>query len=332
MIWFAWRQFRTQTLIAAGCLVATAVVLLAAGRSLADLYHASGISTCRTNCSVLVNAFLNDTSGYGSLYELATNVLYVVPVLIGVFWGAPMIARELEAGTHRLVWNQSVTRTRWLLTKLGFAGLVAVATTGLLSLVISWFGRPFDEIGTERIDPGQFGARGFVPVAYALFAFVLGVTAGMLIRRTVPAMAATLVGYVAVLAPMPLWIRAHLLPVSHATPALDPDAIHGLTLSPRGMQVHADADIPGGWQLSNQTITPDGREFTGGADAAQHCSGSTSAQECIRWLGTQHLRLDIAYQPATHFWPLQWLESSIFVTLALALAAFCLWWTRRRLS
>ena len=54
---------------------------------------------------------------------LGTGLAYVVPAVIGIFWGAPMIAREIEAGTYRLVWTQSITRTRWLVSKLGVAGI-----------------------------------------------------------------------------------------------------------------------------------------------------------------------------------------------------------------
>ena len=55
---------------------------------------------------------------------LITLVL-VVPALIGMFWGAPLIAHELETGTFRLAWTQSVSRRRWLLVKMGLVGLAA---------------------------------------------------------------------------------------------------------------------------------------------------------------------------------------------------------------
>ena len=71
--------------------------------------------------------------------------MLVLPALIGLFWGAPLIARELEAGTHRLVWNQSVTRTRWLAVKLGLLGLAAIAAAGLGSLAVDWWSDPLDK-------------------------------------------------------------------------------------------------------------------------------------------------------------------------------------------
>ena len=132
-----------------------------------------------------------------------TAVVLVLPALIGVFWGAPLIARELEAGTHRLVWNQSITRTRWLAVKLGLVGLAAVTAAGLRQLRGGLVVRP-DRQGRRRCrgrprawTPLLFGARGIVPIGYAAFAFALGVTVGMLVRRTVPAMAITLAVFVA---------------------------------------------------------------------------------------------------------------------------------------
>src|SRR4029453_7285318 len=74
-----------------------------------------------------------------------TAVVLLLPALIGLFWGAPLLARELEAGTHRLVWNQSITRTRWLAVKLAVTGLAAMTAAGLGSLVVSWWANPIEK-------------------------------------------------------------------------------------------------------------------------------------------------------------------------------------------
>ena len=71
-------------------------------------------------------------------------VSLLVPALIGIFWGAPLVARELEAGTFRLAWTQSVTRTRWLAVKIALVGLASVLAAGLLSLLVTWWSSPLD--------------------------------------------------------------------------------------------------------------------------------------------------------------------------------------------
>jgi hypothetical protein len=197
-----------------------------------------------------------------------------------------MIARELETGTHLLAWNQSVTRTRWLATKLAIVGGAVAATVGLLSWAVTSWAHRIDDASGDRITPMLFGARGIVPVGFALFAFVLGVTAGMLIRRTVPAMAATLAIYIAAVYSMAEWIRAHLRPASHDTNPLDISSLDGLMISTGNEMTLVGSDsLAGAWVLSNQSITPAGEVFSGPADT-QTCGIDASAHACEEWLGT----------------------------------------------
>jgi hypothetical protein len=256
----------------------------------------------------------------------------VVPALIGSFWGAPLLARELETGTYRLAWNQSVSRSRWLATKLAIVGAAAAATAGLLSWAVTSWAHQIDQAAGDRIIPGLFAARGIVPIGYAVFAFVLGVTAGMLIRRTVPAMAATLAIYSAAVLSMQEWIRAHLRPASHATNPLDTSSLDTLNIGASNqLTVVASDNLPGAWVLSNQTITPSGQVFTGPANP-QYCGADTAPQVCTDWVGSLGLRQDLTYHPADHFWSLQWTETGILIAIAVLLAGFCFWWTRRRLT
>lgn len=332
MIWFTWRQFRTQTWIAVAALAAVGVLLVVTGRSIADAYEAAGVAGCDSDCASAVSTFLRQatTGTNGTVYNLAELTMYLVPALIGIFWGAPLIARELETGTHRLAWNQSVTRTRWLASKLAIIGAAAAAITGLLSWAVTTWAQHVDQAAGDRITPVVFGARGIVPIGYALFAFALGVIAGMLIRRTIPAMAATLAGYLAIVASMQLWIRERLTPADHATSPLNPAELQGMMIQDGSMEVIGPE--PGNaWVLSNQTISPNGQPFTGPADP-QACGPDAGVQACEDWIGTLGLRHEVSYHPTSHFWSLQWIEAGILVALAVALAGFCFWWTRRRLT
>ncbi|HJY04385.1 MAG TPA: ABC transporter permease, partial [Streptosporangiaceae bacterium] len=143
MIWLTWRQFRVQALALLIPLAALAVALIWTEPGLAHLYSANGLNQCAVpgDCGQRTTAFLTavQSSKYPLGYFVGGAVLYLFPAVIGVFWGAPLISRELEAGTFRLAWNQSVTRTRWTLVKLALIGLTAMAIAGLASVLVSWW-------------------------------------------------------------------------------------------------------------------------------------------------------------------------------------------------
>ncbi|WNI34128.1 transporter [Streptomyces sp. ITFR-6] len=290
-------------------------------------------------------AGLHATAGRGIVSQLTGTALYfvggvtvlLVPALIGMFWGAPLVARELESGTHRLAWNQGVTRTRWLLTKIGLTGLTTAAASGLISLAVTWWSGPVDRAvaagGSDntdnfvpRIDPTIFSARGIVPLGYAVFAFVLGVTFGVLIRRTLPAMAATLATYIAVLLPMPLWIRAHLAPSTTVTVPFTHDRAANYFLDSVS---HVDIGRPDIWTVAERTLDATGHPAQSLPPAYADCD---SIKACVDALADAGYRQRVTYQAADSFWTLQWAETGIFLGLAVALAALCARWTRHRLD
>lgn len=181
-------------------------------------------------------------------------LVIVMPGIIGIFWGAPLVAREIEAGTFRLAWTQSVTRTRWLTVKVGVIGLTAMAAAGLLSLMVTWWASPLDRVDMNLF--GLFDQRGIVPIGYAAFAFALGVTAGVVIRRSLPAMAATLVVFVAARLAFVRLVRPHLLAPTVKTLALDPTTIGGYVSAngAPGNLVTNPPNIPNGWIYSDQIV------------------------------------------------------------------------------
>jgi hypothetical protein len=335
MIWFTWRQFRTQTWITVGALAGLSVALIITGLTIADAYDAANIAGCGSDCAAAITNFLTQvkTGISGTVYELANAIMYVVPAVIGIFWGAPLLARELETGTHRLAWNQSVTRTRWLGTKLAVIAAVSAATVGLLSWAVTTWAHRIDAAAGDRITPLVYGARGIVPMGYALFAFILGVTAGMLIRRTVPAMATTLAIYSVAVFSMQEWVRQQLVAASNIINPLDTSSLDGVSINPDTgeMTVFASANLPDAWVLTNQTITDTGQAFTGPFDP-QYCGPDAGFTVCEEWIATLGLRQDLTYHPASNFWPLQWTEAGILTATAVLLTGFCFWWTRRRLT
>jgi len=347
MIWLTWRQFRAQALSTAACLAVLAAVLAITGPHLAHLYATSGLTSCRAHgdCSTLSSEFLDRVKAepvYPALYFTGIGVLLAAPGLIGIFWGAPLVAREIEAGTFRLVWTQSVSRTRWLAVKLALTGLAAMAATALLSLVITWWSSPVFRTGVSpgnlsylnRFSPLVFAASGITPVGYAAFAFVLGVIAGVFARRIAPAMAVTLGIFTLVQIIVPSVVRPHY-PITPARATatitagfLDTSFIgfnNGQMILPLNIP-GALVNLPGALILSNQAITPAGHVFV---LPSTDCQAGT-VQQCMALIASNHLRQLVIYQPASHYWPFQWCEAAIFLALALALAGFGIWWIRHR--
>src|SRR5215469_17153176 len=278
MVWLTWRQFRTQALVAAAALAAFALTLVITGIQVRDRASAAGLYGCDAthSCEHAVSNFINQLRGpYHVLFIVGAMVLYAMPALIGLFWGAPLIAREFETGTYRVAWNQSVSRNRWLAIKLGLVGLAAMVTAGLFSLLITWWASPIDRalsfrpnpgIGVVRMDPTLFGARGIAPIGYAAFALVLGVTLGVLIRRTLPAMAVTLAVFAGIQIVWANWIRPHLISPSVVRAPLGNQINEFMISGPSDkVTVLGVWQQPGAWVLSDKTITPSGNVFTGPA-------------------------------------------------------------------
>ena len=346
MIWLTWRQFRTQAVVVAAGLSAFAILLLVTGPHLVAMYRQSAIGTCRGNCAASAVSFLNalgQDPTYRLVYILGAALVILLPAVIGLFWGAPLIARELETGSFRLAWNQSVTRERWLAVKLGILGLASMAAAGLISFILGWWASPIDQAATLgsaagfqiRFFPALFGARGIAPIGYAAFAFTLGVLVGLIIRRTVPAMAITLAVFAAVQIVVPLAIRPHLITPVRDTTAVTASVIQGLGTNGSGSQLSVFAaapNLPGAWIYSNQVVTASGSTSLGSVPQACRSISPQGFQSCATALAQMHLRQVVVYQPADRYWTFQWLELGIFLTAAILLAWGCFWWVRRRLS
>jgi hypothetical protein len=347
MIWLTWRQFRVQAVIGIAALAAFAVLLAVTGPHLAALYAASGIGSCRGgSCGQLASTFLIQLEApYPLLYSLGVYVILLVPAVIGIFWGAPLVAREFEAGTRHLAWNQSVTRTRWLAVKLTLTGLAAMAVTEGFSLMQGWWAAPIGRavgrggtgtgIAGQRWTAWVFATHGITPLGYAAFAFALGVTAGALIRRTVPAMAVTLAIFAALQLAMPLWIRPHLFTPHHTTTAIGRDiGISSFNVDPQGNFTLTTGSLPGqpgAWILSSGAVNTAGNPV-GTVPACKQAILASSPSSGLDCLASNGIRIAVTYQPASRYWAFQWTETAIYLALALALTGFCFWRLSRRLS
>ncbi|HEU5385502.1 MAG TPA: ABC transporter permease subunit [Streptosporangiaceae bacterium] len=315
MAWVTWRQHRAALAGVAALLGGWAVYLWLAGSS---AYHAYAAATaCHPASSITCGEILSQFDyAYGDPALHAAVLLQVVPALIGAFTGAPVLARELESGTFRYAWTLPFGRWRWALAKLGLLAVAVAAAAGAFGLLFSWFFRPFFADGHETpFAPELFDLRPVALAAWTLAAFAIGALAGLLIRRVVPAIAATLAGYAALAFAAGLYLRQH-----YAAPLL--------TTAP---------DVPGSAWVMSQWWTKGGRFAFGhpSNDLLMRLCPSpgpykqplATVNQCLVQHGYTQWT---SYQPLSRFWSFQWIEGGWLLALSALLIATTIWLVRRR--
>jgi hypothetical protein len=294
MNFLTWRLYRVQWAIAAALVAAFVAVELATGLSVVS-HWPSLAATCRPNVP------LGPDSGCDQIMSAAGNDLRVlsvlVPAIIGILWGAPLVAQEVEAGTRTFAWVQGVTRTRWLLVKSGWLLLAAALVSGVVAALVTWSLGPTNAFRAEAFSSANyFDVQGVVPVGYAVFATALGITAGALLRRLIPAIAVTLGAFIGVRLLVDDVLRQHFMP------AVTTIVSATSTWGPPGL----------GWVLRDTGITK-----------SIPC-GSRSGH-CLETVGQA-----ITYQPGYRYWPFQAIETVLYLVLAAGLLTLALWYIKRR--
>jgi hypothetical protein len=323
MTWVAWRQYRYQGALAAGLFAVLAVVLLFTGLHAAHVWH-SALTGCAKNgsCASLPGSGLSLGSPTFLTLVVATSA---VPLLPGLFWVAPMVAGELEAGTHQFAWTQSITRRRWLAVRVGWLLLAAVVLAGAVSAVVTWWSGPDNALNADAFLANRFDITGIVPAGYAVFAMALGICAGAMLWRTLPAVAVTLAGFTGLRALTAQWLRLHYM-----TPVT---VYYKLTapFAPTGSYLGIAQGIIG---PDGQTAVPnDGVPSYDGVPipaACLHAAATPNPGAALPCLAAHGYRGYLTYQPASRFWAFQGIEAGIFVVLAAILLAVTFWVLQRR--
>jgi hypothetical protein len=330
MAWVTWRQHRIALGGVAVFLGAIAVWLWIAGVQLHHSY-AAAIACHPASSAACQNLIINFQST--NVILKGGFVLQPVPALIGAFVGPLVLARELETGTFRYAWTQGFGRWRWALAKLVMLGVTLAAFAGAFSVLVSWYYRPYFASGNESVfsspsplSPGLFDLRGVAFPAWVLAAFAIGALAGMLIRRVVPAIVATLAAYTGLALLAGNVLRQHYL-----TPL-----------------VAKGSNLPGAAWVTSEWWTKGGRiAFTGRPSVGllqQLCpssfvagpggqigtrGGAAAPTTCL----VQHGYTQWAdYQPASHFWAFQWIEGGWLFALSALLIAVTVWLVRRQVA
>jgi len=305
MIWVTWRQHRAQILLTAAFLAVLGLLLL--GSAVEATVYTSG---CADGCPV----------GLGERYDAVYSVFgwmpLVLPALIGAFWGAPLLGREYERGTHRLAWTQGVPVWRWLAVKLAVLGGAVVAGGLLLSLMVSLW-RPVFRAGVDSGfgNVGVFNMTGVAPAAWWLYAFALGTLAGALFRRTMPAMALVVAGVAATMFALFALSDHYAVPervaLSGTVVLDDPDArlVSGTWVDPSG----AETDDPQGCPRR--------------VDPGRSSANTEAWQACLFGQGYTYA---VSYHPPARFWRFQWIEAGILVLASAILGGLAVRRTLRR--
>jgi len=321
MAWVTWRQHRAALIGVAAFLGILALYVWISGLHLHNVYSAA-IACGSPTCSDAVNNF-NGTNGFLS----NGGVLQIVPVVIGAFVGAPVLAREMETGTFRYAWTQGFERWRWALAKLVGLAVVVSASAGAMGLLFSWYFQPYFKAGNARLAlteispfaPGLFDVRAVTLAAWTLVAFAIGALAGMLIRRVVPAIVATLAAYLGLALLAGGVLREHYLAplVTSRLNVFTPAWILARQWSKAGRPVSQS--------VLNQVLQGGGPQLAGKGGVPQSLNS-------WRYLVQHGYTQLTTYQPTSRFGTFQLIEGSWLFVLSALFIATSVWIVKKKLA
>ncbi|NNN01750.1 MAG: hypothetical protein HKL86_07975 [Acidimicrobiaceae bacterium] len=312
MAWVTWRQNRLTLASVVAALGAASVYLYFTGE---QLHHQSFVSY-----------------GAGPGLSLTSVLFQVIAPLVGAFVGAPVLAREFENGTFRYTWTQGFGRARWTAATLAPLALYLAVLAGAFGLLFSWcYGPQID--GQYTLSPlaaTTFDLRGITLAAWTLVAFTIGVVAGILIRRVVPAMFATIVTWSGLAVVTGKFLRPHY----------------------ESLVVTSKLKLPSGAWIMSQQWTRDGKsvslaavnqalhrigatvlapghfgQLPNSTGSAPSGAGNVSPTQYLLHHGFTQLA---TYQPASRFWPFQWIEGGWLLAVSLLLIGAAIWLVHRR--
>jgi ABC-2 family transporter protein len=322
LAWVGWRQHR---LALGGVILLLGVVcawMLISGLQMRSALSSFGLTDCTpltaTSCTAQEAVYVSD---YYSGASTVAAVLQVVPILIGVLAGAPIVARELETGTFRLSWTQGCGRTRWLIARLVPLAVVLTVAAAGVSVLFSWYYQPMFQLGQgSPLSPELFGLRGVAFAGWTLLAFVLSVAAGALLRKTVPAIVAAIAAWTGLLLLTVYVLRGH-----YEAPLTGTGLINSTAGTGQGAP----------WLLTQWWTAPGGAPASQGEISAlstqlRQAGGLPTPQAVQQWFAEQGYLKYFTYQPADRFWHFQLIEGGWLLALCLLLGAAAVWLVRRR--
>jgi hypothetical protein len=313
MGWVTWRQHRLALAGVLALIGGLSVLLVWQGLEMHTAYSRLGLDRCGQlagpACQLPLQAFEQQ---YQNLPQFLPRFLEFLPGLLGMFVGAPLVARELESGTFRFAWTQGTHRLRWITVKLVLLGGALTLLALGFSIVFGWWYGPWGQLMGRMASGQAYEVTGVVFAARTVFAFTLGALLGTVIRRTVPAMAATAAAWAAVAVPSVLWLRPLI-----QRPVVAPADTNVITGS--GWVIHNWVQDAAGRHIANSELL-----------ASARAAGANSRDAYNTWLARNHFSDWVSYQPDSRFWHFQTIEGAAYVLLAVLLGAATIWWIHQR--
>jgi ABC-type transport system involved in multi-copper enzyme maturation permease subunit len=324
MAWVTWRQHRLTLAGVVAVFGVAAVYLLITGLQMRQAYAA--VAACHPANSGICRQVANNFLGtYAPGVGVIAGLLQVIPALIGAFAGAPVLARELETGTFRYAWTQGFGRARWTVAKLVSLAVAVTVAAGAFTVLVSWYTQPIFGAGDSNgsLYPTQFDLLGVALAAWTLAAFAMGVLAGVLIRRVIPAIFATLTAWAGLAFVTGLFLRPHYVA---ALVTSNPNIPAGALVINQGWFKRGS---PASLAMINQTL--------GGVDVQavtpevfQPGPTTPANFDPVQYLIHHGYAQLTTLQPASRFWPFQSIEGGWLLTLSLLLIAAAVWLVHRR--
>lgn len=313
MTWLTWRLQRNELALLGLMIIGLVGMLLLTRGDVVALNRDYTVNPCPNPNNESLGFCFIETS---FLYKLLSNglpFLNFLPLIAALLLALPIVM-ELENGSYRLAWTQGITRSHWTRIKVGALTLCGLLFAAIFAATFHWWSSPKDAL-QSRLGADDYDFRGTLPVAHTLFAIGLMLALGTVLRRPIAAIAIGSVAYVAIRVPFMVWARERL--VDPVTAPMDPN---GLGFPAHGWPLLWHWQDAAGNRLSDQQYF-------------ERCSpiwnSGSDPIGCEERLGLTQF---VTYHPNSHYWPLQLIESGLFLGAALALIGFSAWYILRRVE
>jgi ABC-type transport system involved in multi-copper enzyme maturation permease subunit len=340
MTWTAWRQQRSLVITMTTVAVVAAILLIFMGKHESEVWRSFLANPCKGNADVsaanqnVCGVRLQKVVSAGRFNKIAM----IFGVLLGPFFGSILgvnaVARELEVGTTRLAWTQSLSRPRWLASKFSVNVTILLVIFVPLCLIYDWWNAAAHY--GARISPLAFPIAGFLPLAYSLVAFSLAVLLGLFLRRAGWSLATGLLLTAVVVLVVEIGIRPILV-----SPQFVVVSSSEISLG-SSIGFYSEGGVPlnswgrgNGYAPKGTKSTPSAQTLIVYSNKMNQCMSTprghtpSGSEYCVTHLHVENVGL---YVPGSDFWNLQFSEFAIYFGFALLLTAGSVIKVRRMLT